>query len=562
MPEQCSSPEHSALRPSRASLGWFFALAGLSVFVFAVTALSGPGRIDIVDGQTRYEVARSLVDFGDSKIRDENVWFGVFPGRDEQQYTTYRLPQSLAGVIAILAADAFGTASEARRHFFFSLTGAFFCAVLAVAYAVWFRRLGMGPRAAVLWAAAGIFCTPNWFYGTTSFDDILGAAALVVAVATAFVTRTRRPILGAALAGLLLGYAFNCKQPLGAFLPVVLAANYDGRISLRKQWGRLALIVLGLGIGIAAYKGYDWYKYPPGATPDHSELLAKYAPLWPGNPLAALLGLAFSPGAGVIWYCPTLVLSILGMSVWMRRERLFVRSFLVSSAVLVLFLSVLTFFKGDPAWGPRYLTPVFALGWVFAPAGASLLVRVRAPLFLALGFFVQILALSVDSHRLYIERGLPSSFAVSQPWLYFRPAVSHLFNRPREIVDLLHPDLSRAESFSPAPSPTFTFPVIDFVEGGPEAIHRYHVLNSFRPWWISLQYLNADERPVDIGSSAALLLLVAFGGLGLLLTSLWMSTELHVREETSHSLISASPQASLRACGVLAQVEILHERCR
>ena len=25
---------------------------------------------------------------------------------------------------------------------------------------------------------------------------------------------------------------------------------------------------VGLGLGIAVYKGYDWYKYPPGATPD------------------------------------------------------------------------------------------------------------------------------------------------------------------------------------------------------------------------------------------------------------------------------------------------------
>jgi hypothetical protein len=551
MPEQWSSPGHSALRPCCASFGWFLALAGLSLLVFAVTILSGPGRIDIVDGQTRYEVARSLVDHGDSKIRDENVWFGVFPGRDGDPYTTYRFPQTAAGVVAILAADAGVRASEARRHFYFSLTGAFFCAVLAVGYAVWFRRLGMGPRNAVLWAAAGIFCTPNWFYGTTSFDDILGAAALVLAVGTAFLTRTRRPILGAAVAGLLLGYAFNCKQPLGAFLPVVLAANYDGELQLRKQLGRLALIILGLGIGIAVYKGYDWYKYPPGATPDHSELLAKYAPLWPGNPLAAILGLAISPAAGAIWYCPTLVLSILGLRVWLRRERRFVRSFLGSSAVVVLFLSVLTFFKGDPAWGPRYLTPIYALAWVFAPDGASLLVRLRAPFFLVLGFLVQVLALSVDPHRLYIERGLPSSFAVSHPWLYFHPAVSHLVNRPREIVDLLRPDLPRAEEFSPAPSPTFTFPVIDFVEGGSNAIHKYHILNSFRPWWISQQYLHADERPIDIGRSAALLLLLAVAGLALLLVSLRRGTWLLTRDtDTVQALVSASPPASLRACGV------------
>src|SRR6516164_6696942 len=78
-------------------LGWPAALFGLLLLVFAVVALSGPGRIDIVDGQTRYEVARSLVDHGDSVIRDKDVWFAVLPGRDGQPHTNYRFPQSGLG---------------------------------------------------------------------------------------------------------------------------------------------------------------------------------------------------------------------------------------------------------------------------------------------------------------------------------------------------------------------------------------------------------------------------------------------------------------------------------
>src|SRR5437763_6606937 len=104
-------------RPSRAP--WWGALAGLFLVVFAAVALSGPGRIDIVDGQTRYEVARSLVDHGDVQVRDRRVWFMVFPGRDGQPYSSYKLPQSILGVGAIWLADATGPQVEARRHFFF-----------------------------------------------------------------------------------------------------------------------------------------------------------------------------------------------------------------------------------------------------------------------------------------------------------------------------------------------------------------------------------------------------------------------------------------------------------
>jgi hypothetical protein len=518
--------EHGSIKRANAqrfgcpNICWWAAVAGLALFIFAVVALSGPGRIDIVDGQTRYEVARSLVDHGDSIIRNDQVWFWVFPGRDGQPYTKYRFPQSGLGLPAILLADAIGPVSEARRHFYFSLTGAAVCGILAAVYAIWFRRQGLSVRAAIFWAGAGILCTPNWFYGTTTFDDILGSAALVIAVVVAFLSRQHRSILGAAAAGIMLGLAFNCKEPLGAFLPVVLAAHYDPQRTLRNQMHQLALIVLGLCVGIAAYKGYDWYKFPPWATPDHSELLARYIPIWPGNPLAALLGFAVSPAAGVFWYCPTLVLAAWGLASWFQREKWLCRCIVASCTVFVLFLAMLTFPKGDPAWGPRYLTPVFSLFWLFAPHGASRLVRVRAPLWLTLGFLVQLAALSVDQHRLYLERGLPSSFSVSHPWLYFHPAISHLLNRPREIMELLAPSRTASEAFTPSPTPTFAFPVLDFVEGGPVAIHRYRVLNSFRPWWISQQYLPPEERPVAIGPSVLVLLGLVASGLGMLVFAL------------------------------------------
>jgi hypothetical protein len=157
------------------------------------------------------------------------------------------------------------------------------------------------------------------------------------------------------------------------------------------------------------------------------------------------------------------------------------------------------------------------------------------------------LALSVDPHRLYIERGLPSAFYYDiSPWLYFHPAVSHLPNRPREIVESLSPTQQPVEAFAPPDgfrppnTPTFAFPVINLIrradapaaarvvghltgppgtaslnavsnlvctaaETGPEAVRRYQVLNSLRPWWVSQWYLPPEERPVDLLATAALL---------------------------------------------------------
>lgn len=495
-----NSPE--ATRP----VAWALALAGQALAVFAAVTLSGPGRIDIVDGQTRYEVARSLVEHGDAAVRDERVWFWVFPGRDGQRFTYYRFPQSVAGAGAIWLADATGPTAEGRRHFFFSLIGAVACALLAVTYSLAFRGLGLSSVQSLAWSCAGIFCTPSWYYGTTTFDDILGTTASTFALVVALLGRCRFPLVGAAVAGLGVGLSLNCKEPLGIVVLPVLAtlATVPDRRRRRLAWG---LVTAGTLAGGLAYLLDRWAKFPPGTTAGHAALLAKYLPdSWFGNPVAALAGWALSPGAGVWWYCPTLFVSAAGFAAWYRKEKGFTTALGVAAAVFVLFFAAFPFCKGDPTWGPRYLTPVFAWGWLLVPAAAARTGRLLVASLLAAGFLVQGLALSVDPHRLYIQRGLPSGFNAVAPWLYFDPRISHLLNRPREIGEILAARDRRAEAFTPSPEPTFTFPVIDppyLPETGPRAVEKYHVLNSFRPWWISQQYLAPEERPVALGPTAA-----------------------------------------------------------
>ena len=520
---------------------WWLALVGLFLFVSSAVALSGPGRIDIGDGQTRYEVARSLVDHGDDVIRDDRVWFGVFPGRGGRSYTYYRFPQSVVGALAIVCSDTTGPVTEGRRHFFFSLTGAVACGMIAVTYAGLFRHLGSSPKEALFWAWAGILCTPSWFYGTSTFDDILGTAALTLSVTIALMSRHRKPMQGALVAGLVLGLAFNCKQPLGIFILAILAAGYDRSLRFREQWPRIVLALVGLAVGVAAYKGYDLYKFPPGTVEGHGELLKKYAPNWPGHPSLALFALAFSLGTGVFFYFPPLLIAIQGIRGWFRAERWFCLAVLASTGVFVLFITSMTIFKGDPAWGPRYLTPIFATFWIFAPIGASLMRRWVSVALLSLGFVVQVGALSVDPHRLYVEHRLPSAFYVEKPWLYFHPAISHLANRPREIAEIFARGNERAERFSPSPAPWFAFPVIDFVDKGPEAVRRYHLLNSFRPWWISQRYLTS-ERPVALGRTATLLGLLAAVGLAIQCCALAPDSGLVIPRPTAKFSFTGPPR--------------------
>jgi hypothetical protein len=490
---------------------------GLALAVFGVVGLTGPGRIDIEDGQTRFESGRSLIEHGDTAIRDSRlIWFRL-PGRGGLDFTRYRFPQELIAAGCIWIADATGPVAESRRHFFFSLHGAVAAAALAAAYAVWFRRRGRGPASAVVWAAGGVFCTPCWYYATSTFDDILGSLTVVAAVVLADGSRKSGGWRLGLAAGCV-GLALNCKPPLSAVLLPALALTDDATRPLRARLGRAAVLGLGFVAGYAAYAGYEAVKFPPANQEERNAIeAAKYPPFFfAGDPVEALLDYAVGPSAGSVWYFPPVLLCVSGLGArWRAGQRRVVLAVVVACGAAAVFFSMLTFYKGGVCWGPRYLTPLFALLWLFAPDGVGGLGRRLARLLLTAGVGVQLLGLAVVPERLYLERQLPSTFYLVDPWLYFHPAVSHLLNRPRELIDAL--TAPPAPEFTPAPAPTFTLPVLEppYYTGprGVEGVRQYTLLNSLRPWWATFGHLTPDERPVALGPTAILMGWAVVGGL-------------------------------------------------
>ena len=495
------------------------ALAGLFLFVFAVLALTGPGRIDIIDGQARYEVARSLWEHGDTQIRDPEVWFPILIGPDGKTYTNYRLPHSALGVAAIAVADLTGPTSEPRRYFYFLMLSAVAGATLAVAYAVWFAGHGCSPRSAILWAAAGIYCTPSWFYSTSTFDDIFGATTVVVALTMAWRSRERGSVGWALLAGLSVGAAFNWKQPLVIFLlPVLCGAGVP---PANRQAGRLhhnanttarqVAILAGAAVGLIVYQGYEWLRFPPGFE---RPTVKWNPPMWAENPLAAAAALLVSPVCGATWYCPPVVLGFAGLMRSLRTERAWAPSILIACGGYFAFICSLAFFKGNVAWGPRYLTPVFAVLWLFVPAAAAVAGRLRTGILLSLGLVTQLLGLSTDPHRAYIVAGIPPHVLLYENSAYYDWRLSHLVTRPGEIWDVLTNDDDASES-SPAPTTMYALPLPDMKLIEPSVARRYHVFADFRPWWCWQRHLDPADRPVDLAAAAALLLAVAAAGITL-----------------------------------------------
>jgi hypothetical protein len=557
-----------------ADAAWRLSLLGLALAVFAVVAMSSAGRIDVVDGQTRYEVGRSLADNGDSIVRNKSAWFAVFDGRNGQRYSNYRFPHSLVAAAAILVADATGPHSEIRRHFFFSLSGAVLCALIAVAYSGWFRCRGHGRLACLGWAAGGIFCTPTWYYGTTSFDEVLGTLVVLAAVLSACVLGERRPRGGAIASGLLLGLAFNCKPPLVLFMPAVVAALWKAGRPAQERWLQARIAFLSMAAGVIAYSLYDLWKFPPSTWAALAEARGEYVALWPGTPLAGLLSLLVSPGIGAIWYWPAVVIALYGLAVSLKTrineiidtpwgecdspghrlgsapatvsdDRRFAWMVVLSATAFLAFIASIRFFSGEPAWGPRYLTPVFGVLWIFVPQGAVRLRWPKTAVLLAASLLVQIAGLTLEPMRFFTGDNLVAAEAFwKDPWTYFRFDRSQLLARPGQLWEVLSYDGPPPTTFTPAKQPTLPL-FLDVKSKVKIEARNYHLLSSLRPWWISYRGLPAGERPVDI--EATLVLLGWTGAFGLAaFAGSWLSGRLQC--PVAKSVSSENADARFGAC--------------
>jgi hypothetical protein len=217
----------------------------------------------------------------------------------------------------------------------------------------------------------------------------------------------------------------------------------------------------------------------------------------------------------------------------------------LSCLAFLTFIGSIRFFSGEPAWGPRYLTPVFGVLWVFVPVGAARLGR-KAALLLAASFLLQVAGLTIEPMRFFSGGNIEAAEGfLKNPWTYFRFDRSQLLARPGQLWEVLSYDGPPAPAFTPAKSPTL--PLIIYVKTEKRMEARdYQVLSTLRPWWSGYRYLPEKERPVDLRQTLRGLLLVGGTGLALLALSLGQAVPT-LRGGEGGRVASASPSRSAGA---------------
>jgi hypothetical protein len=184
------------------------------------------------------------------------------------------------------------------------------------------------------------------------------------------------------------------------YLALPAAKSWKWRDWLTRNVLRRELLFgLGLAPSVIVDMWYSWVRFGSPLATGHHETLFGY-PMWLGAP-----GLLVSPGKGLIWYSPTIFLLIFAGRPFYRRFPALSIAFGAILVAFVLLYSNVTFWHGDPAWGPRYIYPV--VPFLTLPLGELLGLRLkRAPLIIALtalvvagSFTIQLAAVSVSQWR-------------------------------------------------------------------------------------------------------------------------------------------------------------------
>jgi hypothetical protein len=480
---------------------------GLACAVFALYVMTNVGRIDIIDGQIRYDVSANWLDTGQPIVTDRFVIPTSLVLRPPHgAYGAYLAAPSVTPMPFMLLSRLLPGHTTERDRFAFTMAGPLFGAA-GVGVLVWiYAHLGLGLRAALAWAAAMAVTTLWWPGSLTVFDQNQHGVFLLAAVALAWQAGRRASVALAALAGVMGGVLLCYRETYALVLPfaalAVFASSEEGQAETTRlratldRAGVIRYVLFGAGtsLGVLGFVAFNYWRFGTALIPTVYDRTIIFG----ANTLAAVLSLVVSPGKSVFLFSAPVILAIAGARALVRRAPMLAAAVAGVSLIHLMLTVQLTFFGGDWTWGPRYLVPLVPLWAIAAPFAVARLRRSLVIAVLASGLVVQLLGVSVDYQRFFFEHNLRPHFWEDQ-WAYFKR--SQLFSRPGELASILTTGVpAEATRFAPTPQGDITY-----TPAGPRNFERpgrlwarefarFHLL---RPWPAWVAWLEPARRPVD-----------------------------------------------------------------
>src|SRR5215469_11403674 len=196
--------------------------------VLGIYSLSSPGRIDIIDGQARFDVAYNWLVTGRPIMRDNLIGpLMSVPGRHGLHYSYYGAPASIFAMPLVWLGLYTSAPAIQPSQFLFSLTSAIIGAGIAPILFLFYLELGVTRRKAFAWTMVSSFATLVWPSSTSTFDNAQHAFFALAAVYFGFLSARRKSVRFAVLGGLMGGILVLYQEYFLLIIPALALSTLD-----------------------------------------------------------------------------------------------------------------------------------------------------------------------------------------------------------------------------------------------------------------------------------------------------------------------------------------------
>jgi hypothetical protein len=340
---------------------WLFWMIATAVI------LVGGGRIVSSDETSTFLTIESIVRHGSLDIPLNSPNAAVFEGKT---YTWYEpgiilagLPLYLLGYAAVNILPLSTSQGELFLRAIVSCTSAFVAGWLAVLFYSLCRRFQLNVKQALMASLILVFSTFLFPYFKSFMREPLLTLCLLGGVSgvltTAVTPRHRWPLVSA---GLFLGYGVLTKTaflinvvPILIYLAGKLYNDHE-RPTKQKVSDLLAFGVPILVVGFGGIALYNVLRFGDPLNLGYSGGTTFTTPL-----LTGLFGLLLSPGKGLAWFAPVLLMLPWALMPFWKEYRNEAGCIVGIVVLNLLLYGLYTAWGGDGSWGPRYLAPLLPI---------------------------------------------------------------------------------------------------------------------------------------------------------------------------------------------------------
>jgi len=393
------------------------------IIILFILVMSSGGHIVVGDEETMFQVTQNIVEGNGIAINREEIIFpaqnppfhpnsdeilittSAVPGADDRHYSKYGIGQSILAIPFYIAGQFWENTLSTDSHagiegwtsrIWVSMVNPF---ILAITGWLLFRfavELGFSAGTSRFVSVGAIFSTMMWPYAKTHYPQPAVALLVLLAVYSAYKWRVREKASWLWLLSTACGLAVMFRLSSVIIIPPLIVYLSLSK-TREKRWHWFFPMILCLGVGFAITAGLNSLRFGSPFETGYHEVVFDNPPLY------GLYGLLFSPGKGIFFYAPILVLSLVALITFFQDYPAEGYLILGLWVCYIAFYSPYKYWTGGFNWGPRFLIPIIPLAVlplgmllenkkIWGGKGAFILL-------FSLGIFIQLPSIIVDHSR-------------------------------------------------------------------------------------------------------------------------------------------------------------------